>query len=131
MDFDPDGIAIMSTYKHGSWTLSHENAKLKVPSIRWLGLRSRELLDGTIGEVSEGLLQLTTRDRRKAMSLLERPLLDEEGEEKEWRRELQVMLMLGVKAEMEILADRAGGVCGWVEEKLVEEIGAVDDIMDI
>jgi len=39
--------------------------------------------------------------------------------------------MLGVKAEMEVLADRAGGVCGWVEERLLEEIGPADDIMDI
>jgi len=121
----------MSTYKHGSWTLSHENANLNVPSVRWLGPRSRELLDGTTEGMSIGLLQLTMRDRKKAMQMLARPLLDEEGEEKEWRRELQVMLMLGVKAEMEILADRVGGVCGWVEERLLEEIGTVDDIMDI
>jgi len=131
VDFDPDGIAIMSTYKHGSWTLSHENANLNVPSMRWLGLQSRELLDGTTGGLNDGLLQLTMRDRKKAMKMLERPLLDEGGEGKEWRRELQVMLMLGVKAEMEILADRAGGICGWVEERLLEEIGSVDDIMDI
>jgi len=131
VDFDPDGIAIMSTYKHGSWTLSHENANLNVPSMRWLGLQSRELLDGTIGGLNDGLLQLTMRDRKKAMKMLERPLLDAGGEGKEWRRELQVMLMLGVKAEMEVLAGRAGGVCGWVEERLLEEIGTADDIMDI
>jgi len=131
VDFDPDGIAIMSTYKHGSLALSHENADLNVPSIEWLGLRSRELFNSTTGGMSEGLLRLTTRDRKKAMKILEKPLLDEDGEEREWRRELQVMLMLGVKAEMEILADRAGGVCGWVEERLLEEIGTVDDIMDI
>jgi len=131
VDFDPDGIAIMSTYKHGSWTLSHENGKLNVPSIRWLGPRSRELLKGATGETSEGLLPLTMRDRKKAIKMLEWPRLDEVGQEKEWRRELQVMLMLGVKAEMEVLADRAGGVCGWVEERLLEEIGPADDIMDI
>lgn len=131
MDFDPDGIAIMSTYKHGSWTLSHENEKLSVPSVRWLGLRSCGLLDGTTGAMSKGLLPLTARDRKKAMKMLGKPLLDEEGEETEWRRELQVMLMLGVKAEMEILADRAGGICGWVEERLLEEIGIGNDIMDI
>jgi meiotic recombination protein SPO11 len=131
VDFDPDGIAIMSTYKHGSWTLSHENANLNVPSMRWLGLQSRELLDGTTGGMNDGLLQLTMRDRKKAIKMLERPLLDGDGEEKEWRRELQVMLMLAVKAEMEVLADRAGGVCGWVEKRLLEEIGTADDIMDI
>ena len=131
MDFDPDGIAIMSTYKHGSWTLSHENANLNVPSIRWLGLRSCELLSSNTGEMSEGLLPLSMRDRRKTMKMLEKPLLGDNGAENEWRRELQVMLMIGVKAEMEILADRVGGVSKWVEERLLEEIGIVEDVMDI
>lgn len=51
-----------------------------------------------------------------------------------WRRELQVMLMLNVKAEMEILADRQGGVKGWVEEKLLEDgngLHADEDLLDM
>ena len=31
------------------------------------------------------------------------------------------MLMVGVKAEMEVLSERVGGVEGWVEERLLEE----------
>ena len=52
-------------------------------------------------------------------------VLGEDGEEQEWRRELQVMLMLNVKAEMEILSARDGGVAGWVEQKLFERRMAV------
>ena len=111
----------MSTYKHGSLKLSHENAGLNVPSIQWLGIQSRDVLAGNENDEYSGLLRLSARDRKKAADMLEASeVLQEDGTEKVWRRELQVMLMLNVKAEMEILADRQGGVKGWVEEKLLE-----------
>lgn len=112
----------MSTYKYGSLNLSHENADLNAPSIQWLGIRSRDVLAGN-GEQGEygGLQRLSARDRKKAADMLERGEgLQEGGAEEEWRRELQVMLMLNVKAEMEILGERQGGVTGWVKEKLLE-----------
>ena len=116
-DYDPDGIAVMSTYKHGSWNLSHESAELVVPRIEWLGIRSGDLFDGH----EEGLLTLSARDRRKAMKMLENSVvLREEGEEREWRRELQVMLTIGMKGEMEVLAAKEDGVAGWVEGRLLQ-----------
>lgn len=123
VDFDPDGIAIMSTYKHGSLTLSHENANLKTPIIRWLGVKSQDLRidklnSGANGDEKKGLLKLSMRDRKKALGMLGKEICEEDGVEKEWRRELQVMLMLNIKVEMEILGDREGGIEEWVEEKL-------------
>lgn len=109
----------MSTYKHGSSNLSHENASLIVPDMRWLGLCSCDLHDDETVDESKGLLRLTLRDRKKAVKMLEKGLLEEDGMEKEWRRELQVMLMLGWKAEMEVLGEREGGVEGWLEGKLL------------
>ncbi|KAL8858563.1 MAG: hypothetical protein Q9178_004857 [Gyalolechia marmorata] len=130
VDFDPDGISIMSTYKHGSLTLSHENANLRCPIIRWLGVKSgdldfRESTTGPSGAGEEdikGLLWLTKRDRKKAVKMLGQEICEEYGVEQEWRRELQVMLMLNLKVEMEILSQRKGGVEGWVEDKLCEEM---------
>ena len=121
VDFDPDGIAIMSTYKHGSVNLSHENANHVVPDIRWLGLRSCDIHDEKTVEESKGLLKLKNRDRKKAVKMLEKGLLAENGAEMEWRHELQVMLMLGVKAEMEVLAEREGGVERWLDGRLLAE----------
>ena len=75
------------------------------------------------------MLRLSARDRKKAGKMLENSkVFDEEerkeGAEREWKREVQVMLMLNVKAEMEILAERGGGgVEGWVRRRLVEEVG--------
>ena len=142
MDFDPDGIAIMSTYKHGSFNLSHENEQLNVGRLQWLGVRCRDILNKPAGGgggggddprsvVMEpvGLLRLSARDRKKAVKMLENSEVFREegiearGAERQWRGELQVMLMLNVKAEMEIMAEREGGVVGWVKDRLMEEIG--------
>ena len=125
----------MSTYKYGSLNLSHENAGLNVPSIQWLGIQSRDVLAGNEHDEYSGLLRLRARDRKKAADMLDRSeVLQEGGMEKVWRRELQVMLMLNVKAEMEVLADRQGGVKGWVEEKLLKNgnsLHAYGDLLEM
>jgi meiotic recombination protein SPO11 len=114
VDFDPDGIGIMSTYKHGSMSLAHET-NLAVPSIQWLGIRSRDFLD--TGNEIQGLLSLTARDRNIAVKMLGKTVA--EGNRNEWKRELQIMLMLNVKAEIQILGN--GGVLGdWLDKKLLE-----------
>ena len=66
-----------------------------------------------------GLLRLSLRDRRKATGMLKRDLLREDDgwSEEEWRRELQVMLVLGYKAEMELLGDLEA----WLQRKLIAE----------
>ena len=113
----------MSTYKHGSFKLSHENAGLNTPSIQWLGVRAENVLARNGQDDYHGLLTLSARDRKKAVDILERmEPLQESGTEEEWRRELQVMLMLNVKAEMEVLAEREGGVNRWVDEKLLKNV---------
>jgi meiotic recombination protein SPO11 len=117
VDFDPDGIGIMSTYKHGSISLAHER-NLAVPFIRWLGVRSCDFLD-TENE-TQGLLNLTARDRKIAVNMLGKNVAEEDRDE-EWGRELQVMLMLNIKAEIQILGN--GDALGeWLEKKLLAAI---------
>ena len=71
------------------------------------------------------LLLLSARDRMKAMSMLANErLLGQKGVEPEWRLELQRMLMLGYKGEMEALDRReSGGITRWVEKRLLEKLG--------
>ena len=52
------------------------------------------------------------------MRMLEKDISGEEGREKEWRRELQVMLMLNVKAEIQILSS-GEGLERWLDGKLL------------
>jgi meiotic recombination protein SPO11 len=50
--------------------------------------------------------------------MLEWDLCAEDGLEPTWRRELQVMLMLNIKAEMQILEELPGGLVPWLEREL-------------
>ncbi|KFY59834.1 hypothetical protein V496_05518 [Pseudogymnoascus sp. VKM F-4515 (FW-2607)] len=121
-DYDPHGISILSTYAHGSASLAHQNDGLAVPGLRWLGVKLESVL-GTQNRSDEkgegevpGILGLTGRDRRLGRSMLMRhPAMRDGGE---WRRELQRMLFLNLKAEIQILGggERLGR---WVEEEIV------------
>jgi meiotic recombination protein SPO11 len=116
-DFDPDGLSILLIYKHGSMALAHESATHQVPDLQWLGLCSAHL-GAAINDVhaSQEILPLTKRDRMKAMRMLERQPAQEtfrdgdETEETSSRTELQRMLMLNVKAELQVLDAISGGV---------------------
>ena len=74
-------------------------------NVRWLGLRSCNFLN-TDGLNQHGLLQLSERDRKKATSMLEKEVFQECGPEPEWRMELQRMLILNIKAEIQIMCKR-------------------------
>ena len=104
VDFDPDGIGIMSTYKYGSAALPHENMELVVPSMQWLGPKSHDVATVLEMKGDAGLLRLTSRDRWRAIRMLGRGVLAEHGLDFGWRRELQVMLLLNFKAEIEMLS---------------------------
>lgn len=76
---------------------------------------------------------LSLKERNKARKMLERyfdegtreipehmwyAIEDCKKSKAELKRELQVMLMLGVKAEIQIVDRRRGGLEGWAREKL-------------
>ncbi|KAG9193205.1 hypothetical protein G6011_03240 [Alternaria panax] len=133
VDLDPDGIAILSTYKYGSYRLAHENVTCTgttapgLPNIRWLGVNSHHMsrspvgeehVDGSVMSQLQGLMRLTARDRTKAARMLEWNLCDDDGPEQCWRQELQMMLMLNIKAEMQILDELPGGLVSWLSYEL-------------
>ncbi|KAI5290134.1 hypothetical protein KEM54_002357 [Ascosphaera aggregata] len=154
VDGDPDGISIMSTYKYGSLARAHENRNLNVPNIVWLGLQTSEFVMATpkypafrihmpdscnggggattsnrenIAQKSmmQNFIKLRARDRKKATWMLSNsPVFAEDGPETGWRRELQVMMLLGVKAEIEALYDLDGGIDEWLDVKLKKAIHA-------
>lgn len=145
VDLDPDGVAIMATYKYGSFRLAHEDVApkdspaLSLPSIRWLGVKrqhfSQAPMDvhgtnrGAMPEL-QGLMKLTARDRTKAVQMLEWDLCSETGPEQEWRQELQTMLMLNVKAEIQIIDELPGGLLSFLHRELgaleSAEVGVVE-----
>ena len=131
VDLDPDGIAILSTYKYGSYRLAHEDLAssdapgLNLPNIHWLGLKTAHLTRPLVSEKGkaaplhlQGLMKLTARDRTKAQRMLEWDLCAEDGPEPGWRQELQKMLMCNIKAEMQILDELPGGLVSWLSGEL-------------
>ncbi|KAL4801573.1 Spo11/DNA topoisomerase VI subunit A [Aspergillus unguis] len=119
VDGDPDGMAIMSTYKYGSMAHTRENEGLNLPCSRWLGLRTSEMLADLGSAGDEAIMPLTKRDRKKIVSMLMKsPVWAVDGPETEWRMELQRMLMVNVKVEIEILYDREGGLEGWIDREM-------------
>ncbi|KAE8351755.1 Spo11/DNA topoisomerase VI subunit A [Aspergillus coremiiformis] len=123
VDSDPDGMAIMSTYKYGSMAHTSQNRRLNVPCLWWLGLRTSDVVTGASSNDAEALIRLTSRDRQKIIAmLLNNPVCAAEGPELEWRMELQQMLMLNLKAEIEILYDRNRGLEGWIDWKMASPL---------
>ncbi|KAH1525916.1 hypothetical protein KXX18_003476 [Aspergillus fumigatus] len=119
VDSDPDGMAIMSTYKYGSMAHAHDNEKLNVSKLCWLGLRTSDVIGGADSFGDEAFIRLSLRDRKKAVAMLSNnPVWAEDGPEQEWRAELQQMLMLNLKAEIEILYNRQEGLEGWINKKM-------------
>lgn len=116
VDMDPHGVQIAATYRFGSVAMAWENHRLAVQGVEWVGVKSADLeqavaraRDGPV----EGVARLTLRDRRKAEGMLVKSWMDAVPE---WRSELQMMLFLGVKAEIEIVS--GVGVKEWVEGKI-------------
>ena len=117
-DYDPDGLAIFHTYKYGSKSLAHDNASLTVPTMCWIGPCDRQVL-GLVDELqNQGLLHMSTRDRKKAVQMLQWDLTGKESLELWWRRELQLMLMTNIKVELELLDSLPGGMVAWLKQGL-------------
>ncbi|KAF6840590.1 meiosis-specific topoisomerase spo11 [Colletotrichum plurivorum] len=141
VDYDPDGISIMRCYSHGSRAHAHEK-RITVPGLHWLGIKSGDLAgrrdpvfdegvgdDDDLGLWAEDLQPdtsrnrfdsanpLTTRDRKRAVNMLRDIGENIDGYDMECRRELQVMLFLGIKAEIQAVDD-AGDISNWLDEQM-------------
>ena len=98
---------------------AHENDKLNVPGLQWLGLRTSDVVKGVDLHGEDALIRLTARNRKKIVAMQRNsPVCAADGPEQEWRVELQQMLMLNMKAEIEILYDRECGIEGWLDQKM-------------
>jgi len=100
VDCDPDGVSIFLTYRTGGLHHKRSHEDLAVGNhLRWAGLHCRQLIGGG-GQGLGRTLPLTLRDRKLLLSLLRSP--DTAGIAG-LRQELQLMMLLGMKAEIEAL----------------------------
>lgn len=156
VDFDPDGIKILLTYKNGSRSLQHEQ-HATLTRLSWIGPRSDDVFgcyhprslvaDSNHTDVSglvpnqpfsslqasapsrpttqlsliEVTLPLKVRDRKLAVRLLSAIVGKDDMESLDFVRELQVMLLLNTKAEIQAV-DEAGDLSVWLESALEQQM---------
>lgn len=98
VDWDPHGVDILSVYSGGSRAMGLFSDYLALPSIQWIGLHFFD-----VSKVSPNcLIELSKHDIKKAKELMQdRPGL---SHHKLWIAEIQHMIELGKKMEIEALA---------------------------
>lgn len=111
MDFDPDGICIMKMYKYGSISRPHQK-NITVPLIKWLGINLHDISGNVVA--LDSLQKLSARDRKLATNMLLRDM------DFEWKQNLQFMLMLNLKAEIQILGG-ASSLGHWLDSNLLDQ----------
>ncbi|KAH7191988.1 Spo11/DNA topoisomerase VI subunit A [Fusarium flagelliforme] len=138
-DYDPDGVKIMRCYRDGSNRLGHET-DLNIQGLQWLGIKSAHLFRDFTGARSAPASQssqtsitstacrdpvtyMSTRERKATFSTLKKvsDSSSNEIEVSETVHELQMMMALGVKAEIEWL-DESGDLCSWLDDEIGEAL---------
>ncbi|KAK9370125.1 Spo11/DNA topoisomerase VI subunit A, partial [Lipomyces kononenkoae] len=114
VDSDPYGIDILGTYKFGSRAMAHENSHLTALTLEWVGVN--------VLEYEDGWTKLSTVDRKKALKMLTLPWMEAEVAEA-MRLELQRMLFLGQKAEMNVVGTDADGVIKYLAQAIKTRLG--------
>ncbi|MBI5884325.1 MAG: DNA topoisomerase IV subunit A [Elusimicrobia bacterium] len=100
VDNDPWGYYIYSVIKQGSINLAFESQRMAIPDAKFIGLSSldpeRYGLPRNVG------IKLNDKDIDRAKELLNYPWF----QKKEWQKEIRHMLSLGLKFELDALANK-------------------------
>jgi len=99
VDSDPYGLKILSVYMSGSKQMSYDSNHLTTSDIKWLGVRPSDLDKYSLP--AQCRLPLTDHDKKTGEELLKEPFILKHPE---WVKELELMLKMGVKAEIQALS---------------------------
>lgn len=110
----------MQIYRQGSHSLPNER-ELNVPEMQWLGVRVDDILADV--QDDDSVLKLSARDKRKAVAMLDWSSSETTDKvDEQCKMELQKMLMLNIKAEIQILEDRPWAIERWLDRKMEREL---------
>jgi DNA topoisomerase-6 subunit A len=100
VDNDPWGYYIYSVVKQGSINLAFESQRMAIPEAKFIGLSSldpeRYGLPRNVG------IKLSDKDVSRAKEILNYPWF----QKKEWQKEIRHMLSVGLKFELDALANK-------------------------
>lgn len=99
VDSDPYGLKILSVYMSGSKNMSYDSASLTTPDIKWLGLRPSDLDKFDLPDQCR--LDMTENDIKTGKELLQEDFIKKN---KEWMKELEIMVKTKKKAEIQALS---------------------------
>jgi DNA topoisomerase-6 subunit A len=103
VDNDPWGYYIYSVVKQGSINLAFESQRMAIPAARFIGMSSFDMEKFDIPKAVT--ISLTDQDIRRAKEILNYPWFGrKKGRIYPWRNEINHMLKLGVKLELEALS---------------------------
>jgi DNA topoisomerase-6 subunit A len=98
-DSDSYGWYIYSVIKSGSMALAHASENLGTPSARFIGLTISDIKDY---KLDKSIIKANQQDIKRAKELLDYPWF----QNKEWKKELKLMIDKKIKAEIEALSSR-------------------------
>lgn len=99
VDSDPYGLKILSVYMSGSKNMSYDSSNLTTPDIKWLGVRPSDLDKYKIPEQCR--LPMSDQDIKTGKDMLEEDFIKKD---KNWVRELELMVKTKEKAEIQALS---------------------------
>ncbi len=100
VDNDPWGYYIYSVVKQGSISLAFESQRMAVPDAKFIGMSSFDAEE--FGIPSAVAIRTNDRDIRRAKEIRSYPWFQKRA----WQREIDHMLKLGVKLELEALSSK-------------------------
>lgn len=121
-DLDPDGLAIYHTYKYGSKALAHNRLDLVVPEMQWIGPQGCHFLGLDDERNRQGLLRMSVRDRKKAIQMLQWDSIGPAHSRTWWHQELQTLLFMNMKFEIELLDWIPGNMITWLQGLLAADV---------
>ncbi len=99
-DGDPWGYYIYSVMKAGSMALAHESKRLGTPKMKLVGMTMTDIDTYGLDKVTEKLKDI---DKKRINELLQYPWF----QNKEWKKELDLMSKKGVRIEQQALASKS------------------------
>lgn len=113
VDFDPHGLEILSIYKYGSQNMALHNESLVVMGLKWLGIHANDfsINDSTVVPFTNGDFDKLDKIRLKEFLL-------NINDSRNWIEQISIMKAEGVKAEIEILSDKEGGISQQIRHKI-------------
>ena len=89
------------------------NEFLVVPSLKWLGIHSK---DFSVDD--SAVMPFNVADSKKLQDLACNSFISDANDCRGWSQQIQVMKSVSLKAEIEILSDRAGGMSQQIKKKV-------------